>query len=187
MDRIAARFFGSVTKLFQPTKADKLEDFGSNYWKIFYDNENFCETSYDEDLFNYHKILKSFMDKQNCNNDNEDTAETISIDEGYIKVANWLRNQHEEQNTDYEVNYTLEKPDAITVLASEEVIANENVTENYEDHIYAEVVEVQVHETPTDTQSDTDDNGHMTIVLENVIKDEHKIIIHVTNKNETLV
>ena len=54
-------------------------------------------------------------------------------------------------------------------------------------HIYAEVVEVQVHETPTDNQSDTDDNGHMTIVLENVIKDEHKIIIHVTNKNDTLV
>ena len=44
-----------------------------------------------------------------------------------------------------------------------------------------------MHETPTDTRSDTDDNGHMTIVLENVIKDEHKIIIHVTNKNETLV
>ena len=70
MDRLAARLLGSVTKLFQPTKADKLEDFGSNYWKIFYDNENFCETSYDEDLFNYHKILKSFINKQNCNIEN---------------------------------------------------------------------------------------------------------------------
>ncbi len=194
MDRLASRLLGSVTKLFQPSKADKLEDFGPNqHWKIFYDNDNFCETSYDEDLFNYHKILKSFMDKQNCNDedDNVENSERISIDEGYIKVANWLRNQHEEQNTDYEVNYTLEKPDAIAVIASDEVNANESATEeNYEDHIYAEVVEVQVHqETLRDNEADNtdllEDNAHMTIVLENIIKDEHKIIIHVTNRNET--
>ena len=193
MDRLASRFISSVTKLFgqnnEDLKTESLEDFGSRYWKIFYDSKHGGD-SYDEDLLNYHNILKTFIDKQNCNDDtNAEETETITIDEGYIKVAKWLKDQHDQQYDEVTPeNYAIDRlPNVPDIEVPQEMI----MACPEEEHIYAEVIVAEIHQPPANdllynvTLEDSNEKEDMTIVLENVIKDEHKIVIHVTNLNQT--
>ena len=192
MDRLASRFISSVTKLFgqnnEGLKTESLEDFGSRYWKIFYDSKHGGD-SYDEDSLNYHNILKTFIDKQNCNDDNNaEETETITIDEGYIKVAKWLKDQHDQQYDEVtHENYSIDRlPTVPDIEVPQEMI----MACPEEEHIYAEVIEAEIHQPPAndlfnDNLEDSNEKEDMTIVLENVIKDEHKIVIHVTNLNQT--
>ena len=184
----------------------------ASYWNIFYGNDN--ADRYDEDLFNYHKILKTFIDKQNCNDD--EAEETDSVKEGYQKVAQWLKDQHDTENNIESINGDESINDEPHIISGNDLNHRHLHYLPEEEPIYAEVIEVEIHNPPEEVNLQDDPAIDLTnepIDVENevaaleviekniseelknlalleealekkdkIIKEEHKIVIHVKNE-----